>query len=123
MLHRSGPLNLEPNFVCHYKREERLVFVVSAAHPLAQKEVEIKVLHYSLFLHKKTLSFYWSYPINRERLLRWSEELVGLKGVNLPVFSAVHRVGAKYPQRPDSLSHKVFLMRACASFAAAICRR
>lgn len=64
MLHRSGPLNLEPNFVCHYKREERLVFVVSAAHPLAQKEVEIKVLHYSLFLHKKTLSFYWFYPIN-----------------------------------------------------------
>lgn len=38
MLYRSGPLNLEPNFVCHYKREEHLVFVVSATHPLAQKK-------------------------------------------------------------------------------------
>lgn len=38
MLYRSGPLNLEPNFSCHYKREEEVVFVASSNHPLAKRD-------------------------------------------------------------------------------------
>ena len=37
MLYRSGPLNMDPNFVCHYKRREQLVFVANPEHPLAKK--------------------------------------------------------------------------------------
>lgn len=37
MLYRSGPLNMDSNFVCHYKRKEQLVFVANPEHPLVKK--------------------------------------------------------------------------------------